>query len=141
MAFAQGFRPEAETLRRAGGEVLDEDVGVFQEAVQDVAGGLLLQVQGDRLFGAVDPDEVAGEPLHDGIVGAGEVSDPWTLHLDDPRAQVGELARGERCGYRLLQRDHGYARERQRHQKDLGRPRTCSATWERIRFVEIGATW
>ena len=28
-----------------------------------------------------------------------------------------------------------------RHQKDRGKPSTCSATYAKIRFVEIGATW
>ena len=128
MAFTQWLRPEAETLRCARGKVLDEDVGHFQKAVQDLASVLQVQVECDRLFGAVDPDEVAGKPLDDGIIRAGEVSGPRSLYLDDPRAHVGELARGKRRGDRLLQRDDRNAFERKRHQKELGRPRTCSAT-------------
>jgi hypothetical protein len=128
VAFTQYFRPEAETLRCARGEVLDEDVGLCQEAVQNLSGGFLFQVQGKRLFGTVDPDEVAGKTLDDGIIGPGEVSGLRALHLDDPRAHVGELARGERRGDRLLQRDDRDALQRQRHQNDLGRPSTCSAT-------------
>jgi hypothetical protein len=95
---------------------------------KDLASVLLFQVEGDRLFGAVDPDEMAGKPLDDGIVRAGEVPLPRALHLDYPRAHVGELARGKRRGDRLLQRDDRNAFEWQRHQKDLGMPRTCSAT-------------
>ena len=84
MAFTQWLRPEAETLGCARGEVLDEDVGHFQKAVQDLASVLQVQVECDRLFGAVDPDEVAGKPLDDGIVRVGEVSGPRSLYLDDP---------------------------------------------------------
>jgi hypothetical protein len=34
VVFTQCLRPEAETLRCARGEVLDEDVGLFQKAVR-----------------------------------------------------------------------------------------------------------
>jgi hypothetical protein len=70
---------------------------------------------------------------------------PGPFDLDHARSLVGELAGAERRGDRVLERDDGDAFERSHrvagHQNDLGRPSTCSATYERIRLVEIGATW
>ena len=43
--------------------------------------------------------------MHGPVEVAGEVAGPGPFHLDHPRAQVGELAGGERRGHRLLQRD------------------------------------
>src|SRR5204863_5569491 len=64
------------------------------------------------------------------------------LHLDHARAEVGELPRAEGRRNRVFERDDGDAVERSSHvQNDRGRPSTCSATYDRIRLVEIGATW
>ena len=60
-----------------------------------------------------------------------------TRQLADLGARVGEPGGAERGRDRLLDRDHGQAAKRQtaaerqtpgRHQNDLGRPSTCSAT-------------
>jgi hypothetical protein len=128
MPLPQGLRPETQPPGRARREVLDEDVGLFEQACQDLSCALLLEIQGQGLLGVVEPDEVAREPLHRGVVGAGEVPRLRSLHLYDPRAEVGELAGGEGGGDRLLQSDDRYTFERAHFQKDLGRPRTCSAT-------------
>jgi hypothetical protein len=75
------------------------------------------------------------------------------LDLDDARTEVGKLPRAERRGDRMLECDDGDAIERshrldpsvgQRNgagQNDRGKPSTCSATYAKIRFVDIGATW
>ena len=83
------------------------------------------------------------EAAHALVVGAREVADAGTLDLDDARAEVGELARAERRRDRVLERDDRDAIERRIAiaQNDRGRPSTCSATYDRIRLVEIGATW
>ena len=96
---------EAEASGRAGGQVLDEDVGPGHEAAQDLFGLVLPQVQGQRLLGAVEPDEVAGHALDRFVVTPGEVPYAGALDLDDPRAEVGELAGGEGGGDRLLEGD------------------------------------
>ena len=41
------------------------------------------------------------------VVAAGEVADAGALDLDDARAEVGELARRERRGDRVFERDDG----------------------------------
>ena len=78
--------------------------------------------------------------MHASVVGAREIAHARALDLDHARAQVGQLAGAERRRDRVLQRDDGDAFERS-HQKLLGSPSTCSATYDRIRLVEIGATW
>ena len=55
------------------------------------------------------------EPAHALVVAAREVAHAGTLDLDDARAEVGELARGERRGDRVLERDDGDAFERFHH--------------------------
>ena len=55
---------------------MDKDVGPREQAVQDVLRAVLFQVQSQGLLGAVEPDEVARETLHRGVVAAGEVARP-----------------------------------------------------------------
>ena len=69
----------------------------------------LLEVELDALLAAVQPDEVAGLAVHGPVVAAGEVAGAGPLDLDHARAEVGELAGGERRGHRLLQGDDGEA--------------------------------
>ena len=77
--------------------------------------------------------------MHAGVVGACEVTDAGAFDLDDTRAEVGQLAGAERRRDRVFERDDGDAVQWP-HQTLLGMPSTCSATCERIGFVEIGAT-
>ena len=72
-----------------------------------------LHVAGDGLLRAVEPHEVTGLAADRLVVGTGEVTHPGSLHLDDPGAQVGQLARGKGSGDRLLQADDGDARQGQ----------------------------
>ncbi|MCD6054843.1 MAG: hypothetical protein K0Q96_2035 [Rubrobacteraceae bacterium] len=112
MLSPQLFCAEAEASGRARGEVLDEDVGSGHEAAQDLFGLLLSQIQGQRLLGAVEPDEVAGHAHDRFIVTPGEVPHAGALDLYDPRAEVGELAGGEGGGHGLLKGDDSYPFER-----------------------------
>ena len=138
-AGPQGAGVEPEPVRRARREVLHEDIGSTDQPLHHLARLGPLQVEGQRFLRAIEPDEVARQPLDRRVVTAGEVADDRTLHLDDPRAEVGELPGGERRRHGLLQGDHrhpveGPARSRgvrrgrrRRHQKERGRPSTCSA--------------
>ena len=72
----------------------------------------MLDVERQAFLGAVGPDEVRGEAAHARVVAAGEVADAGTLDLDDAGAEVGELARRERRGDRVLERDDGESLER-----------------------------
>src|SRR5215210_3299913 len=104
----QLFYAEAEASGRDRGEVLDEDVGSGHEAAQDLLGLVLPQIQGQRLLGAVEPDEVAGHAHDRFVVTPGEVPYAGALDLYDPRTEIRELAGGEGGGDRLLQGDDGY---------------------------------
>jgi hypothetical protein len=113
MPLSQGLRAKVEPLGRAKSEVLDEDVGALDETTQYLLGVLLLEVEGEGLLGAVEPDEVAREALDGTVVGSSEVSHLGALDLYYSGAEVGELARGEGRGDRLLQKDDRDAFERE----------------------------
>jgi hypothetical protein len=51
---------EAPFLHAAGLEVLDQHVGIFQQAQQHFAARRLRKIEADALLVAVDADEVAG---------------------------------------------------------------------------------
>jgi len=86
---AQVRRAEAEPLGGTGGEVLYEDIRPGDQCLDGPLAGIGLQVEGDRLLGPVEPDEVRGHPLDRLVIVAGEVARAGALHLDDPGAQVG----------------------------------------------------
>ena len=69
----------------------------------------VLDVERQALFAAVRPDEMRRESAHALVVAAREVAHAGTLDFDDARAEIGELARRERCGDRVLERDDGDA--------------------------------
>ena len=72
----------------------------------------MLHVEREAFLGAVGPDEVRREAAHALVVAAREIAHAGPLDLDDARAEVGELARRERRGDRVLERDDGDAFER-----------------------------
>ena len=119
---------EPEPVRRAGREVLHEDVRPVDQLRHHLARLGTLEIEGQRLLRAVEPDEVARQPLDRRVVAAGEVADDGALHLDDPRPEVGELPRGERRRHRLFQGDDRHAVERTGHQPvSMSRPRVGRA--------------
>ena len=132
MVPAQGFVAQAQPPRSTRGQVLNQNVGTLQQAGEHLHRHRLLQVQRQALLGAVGPDEVRGQAAHPVIVGAREIPRTRALDLDDARAQVGKLARAQRRGDRMLERDDGDAVERPhrgtRSQYDRGSPSRCSAT-------------
>lgn len=111
---AQRRRVQPEAGGGALCEVLHEHVCAVEQPVQDREAARVLQVEGDRLLAAVAPHEVRGEALRGGVVGAGEVAAVGALDLDDPGAEVGELAGGEGGGYGLFDGDDGDSVEGQR---------------------------
>ena len=88
----QGAVGQAELVEGAGAEVLDEDVGGFQEFQDGAAAGRGFQVQHDAAFVAVHDGEEAGagglEPA--GIVAGGFAVLGGGFDLDDVGAEVGE---------------------------------------------------
>src|SRR6185503_6020035 len=114
---------------------------------------LVLDVERQALLRPVGPDEVRREAHDTLVVRAREIAHAGPLDLDDARTEVGKLPRAERRGDRMLERDDGDAIERSHRldpsvgpavtatgQNDRGKPSTCSATYAKIRFVDIGAT-
>src|SRR6185295_2736989 len=97
------------------------------------------QVEDNRLLAAVKPDEVGALAVRERVVSAREIT-LRPLDLDHARARVREAARAGRRRDRLFERDDEKAFKREGHQYDRGKPRTCSARYERTRLVEIGAT-
>src|SRR5699024_7001850 len=71
------------------------------------------EVERQTLLVAVDPHEMAGEPVDRRVVSAGEVTDFWTFDLDDSGAEVGQLPGGEWSSDGLLATDYGNSRQRQ----------------------------
>ena len=105
----QRVEAEAEPLRRAGGEVLHQDVGAIDELPEDRPCLRVLEVEGHALLRPVAPEEVRRLPVDALVVGAREVAAARALDLDHPGAEVGELAGAERGGDRVLERDDGEA--------------------------------
>ena len=134
-----GTRPE--TIRRARGKILDEDVRAIEQPRQDLRAFRSFEIQRQRFLRAIQPDEIARHPSDGRVVAASEVAAIGPLDFDDAGAQVGKVTRRQWRRDSLLERDDGGVGKGTIHQYDRGNPSTCSATYARIRFVEIGATW
>ena len=103
---------QAEPRRRAGRQVLHDDVGLLHDQALEDPGRLgMLHVEREAFLGAVGPDEVRRQAAHALVVAAGEVARAGALDLDDAGAEVGQLAGGEGRRDRVLQRDDGDAFE------------------------------
>ena len=98
---------KTQTFGGAGCEVLQEDVGAVDQAPHDATALLGLEVDGERLLAAVEPDEVRSGAVDDVVVAAGEVAAVDAFDLDHARAEVGEVAGGQRRGDGLLDGDDG----------------------------------
>ena len=82
----------------------------------------------------------AERPLKRAVVMARKIA-ARALDLDHVGAHVRKLPRAKRRDDGLLERDDANAVEWKRlRQNDLGIPSTCSPMYDRIMFVEIGAT-
>ncbi|MNZ90950.1 hypothetical protein D3C78_1099220 [compost metagenome] len=80
-------QPQARSCTRC--QVLHKHISLLQQLIKDVAGDLLLEVQGQAFFGTVGPHEMRGQAVDTLIVAPGEIATARALHLDDPGAQVG----------------------------------------------------
>ena len=110
----QLVRPQAPLLHGAGPEILAEDVGLGDEALEEGSALGLAEVEGDRLLVAL-----LGEP---GVAIAARtrraelaerVAQPRLLDLDDLGAELAEDGRGERPGDEGRKVDDADAVERQ----------------------------
>lgn len=106
-------RAEPEPFGDTGREVLHEHVGAVEQRRHDRLRGVALEVEGDALLGAVEPDEVAGLAVHGLVVGAGEVAAARPLDLEHARPEVGQVPGGQRRGDGLFAGHDGDAVEGQ----------------------------
>jgi hypothetical protein len=96
---------EAEACERARRQVLDEDVGLGQHALEQRLVPGLLQVETQRLLAPVEPDEIGAVAVHQPVIAAREVA-LGALDLHHARAGVGQAARGVGRGHGLFQGHH-----------------------------------
>ena len=101
---AQLCGAEAGAFRGSRREVLDEHIGLGDDAVKQRRVVRALDVRDQRFLAAVEPDEVGALAAHKLVVAAGEVAF-LALDLDDTRAGIGQARGTEGCRHRLLQRD------------------------------------
>ena len=89
---------EPERFHGAGPEILDEDVGARDEALEGLDALGLLEIERDVALVAVDDEEGRGLPVLVGRPRARLVAAPGVLHLDDVGAEVGEEHGAEGTG-------------------------------------------
>ena len=118
---SQVSRAETGALRRARRQVLHPDIGGCENAVEQRAVVLVLDVDDERLLAPVEIDEIGGAAAHIVVVAAGEIAFP-AFELDDPRAGVGQPRGQERRGDGLLQAHHQQPLERSVHDRPPPQP-------------------
>src|SRR5688572_772108 len=114
MAYAQRLRAEAQARRRARCQVLHEHIGACEKTVEHDCRLGLFQIERDGFLRAIEPDEMARQPLHGRVVAATEVAGAGPLDLDYACTEIRQLPRGEWRGDRLLDGDDSDALQRQR---------------------------
>ena len=92
----QGFPAVAETLHRAGPEVLDQHVGPREQTLEERAIGGQLEIEREALLAAVQRQEIRGAILDEGPDAARVGADLGPLDLHDARAEIGEQHRAVR---------------------------------------------
>ena len=113
-ALGEGFEAQAPFLHRAGQEILDDDVGLFQQAQHDFARGFALEVQGDGGLVAVQAVEIRARPGNERRAVGARLVALRRLDLDHFRAVVGKDLRAQRAGEHAGQVDDSDAAKRMR---------------------------
>jgi len=111
MAGVEGLPAVAEFLHRARAEILDQNVGFFQESFEERAVVLILQIEGDALLAAVQRDEVGGGARDEGSNVPGVVTAIRALDFDHPGPQIAEHHGAVRAGEHACEIEHGNAVE------------------------------
>ena len=97
---------------RARPEIVDEHVGRLQKLVHDGQPVWVLEIDGQRLLAAVEPEEIARFASDGVVVAAGEVAARGPFDFHDTCAEVSELSGRVRRGHGLLEAHDADARER-----------------------------
>ena len=82
-------------------QIIEQRIRARRQPVQHLARRRLLQIEGQRLLGSIQPDEVTRESVDGRVVPAREVAAIRPFDLDHARAEVRELPRRERRRDRL----------------------------------------
>jgi len=69
---------------------------MLKHASDDCGRRWVLQIECQAFFGAVEPDMMGRYSTHSFFLATREVAHAGPLNLDDPRAEIGELARRKR---------------------------------------------
>ena len=136
--LAQSIWREPKPIKRPRLEVLQKHIRPLKKLCKRRLALRAHKVKRNTLLASIEPNKIARLPLGHIIIATGKIP-LWTLDLDDMRPGICKAARRIGRGHGLLDCDNLNPFKRT-HQNDLGIPRTCSATKDRIRFVEIGAT-
>ena len=96
---------EAQPRRCPRSQILDEHIGLGDDIVQHGEIVRRLEIKANQFLAPVQPHEIGALALHQMVIAPCEIT-LRTLHLDNPGAGIGKLARGIGCGHRLLQRHH-----------------------------------
>ena len=144
MARGECVVAEAEPLDGARRKVVDEHVGAREQLFARPRGRLRSFTSSTMLrLPRFSQAKYAETSIQRAVVCAREIAAARTFDLDDVGAHVRELPRAKGRDDRLFERDDANRRRAEaslRRQNDLGIPSTCSPMYERIMFVEIGAT-
>ena len=109
--LVQGVPAVAQLLHRAGPEVLDDHVGLFEQLLEDLALLVVLEVERDAFLAAVDRGEVGRLALDERPVGARVVAALGRFDLDHPRAHLGHQQGAVGAGQDARQVDDDDARQ------------------------------
>ncbi len=108
-ALPQGLVVEPHPGQHPGTKVLHQHVGVFEQAVQDLAPLGLAQIEGDRTLVTVELGKVGAEAVDHIALAAHHVALPRGLDLDHLGAVIPQHLAGEGAGDHPGQIDHAYA--------------------------------
>jgi len=104
--LVQGLPAITQSGHGAGPEILDDDVGLGQQALEQRPIGIGLEVERDAFLAAVERGEIGRFAIDEGAVVAGIVA-ARRLHLDDPGTQIGEHHRTVGTGQHAGEVDDG----------------------------------
>ena len=129
MRLAQPRGRKAQPGQRAAPEVLHQHVRIFEVPRQIGLARLGGQIERHGGLAPVEPDEIARLARRHVVVAAREIA-LGPLDLDHLGPRIGKARGGEGRGHGLFDGHdlEPFERAVRRHQNDLGRPSTCSAT-------------
>ena len=112
--MSRGYREtSAGPASRARRKVLNEYIRACDQLGKNILCRGVFDVEREAFLRAIEPDKPTGVTAHRLVVIAREVARSGAFDLDDPRAEVGQMARskGRRDG--LFDRDDLYVFQRQ----------------------------